>query len=73
MSEFGAVLIAMGLTATVLSPLSVIYCIIQLRRDTDRGGPIMIAVGVLAVIQTVAATVYFVMLWNEMSRTGLGV
>jgi hypothetical protein len=33
----------------------------------------MIAVGVLAVIQTVAATVYFVMLWNEMSRTGLGV
>ncbi len=73
MLEFGAVLIAMGLSATVLSPLSVIYCVIQLRRDADRSGRIMIAAGVLAVIQTTAAMVYFVMLWNEMSRTGLGV
>jgi hypothetical protein len=71
--EFGAVLIAMGLTATVLAPLSVIYCVIQLRRDADRGGRIMMAVGILAVIQTSAAMVYFVMLWSEMSRTGLGV
>ena len=73
MIEAGEVITATGLTASVLAPVCMAYCIISLRRDVAHGGRVKLVLGGLAIIQSVAALIYFAMLWHVMSRTGLGV
>lgn len=73
MIEFGALLTVAGLTASVLAPICLIYVLIHFRRDLDRRPRPLVALGVLATVQTIASMIYFAMMWQEMSRTGLGV
>jgi hypothetical protein len=71
--EFGAILTDAGVVASVLAPVTLLYCLAKLRQEANARRWGMLFAASLAAIQCVAALIYFGMMWNEMSRTGLGV
>ena len=72
MIEPGAIITATGLMASLLAPACLIYSILNLRRDATKARWPTIVLGGLAVVQSVAAIIYFALLLHLMSLSGLG-
>lgn len=66
-----ALLTVGGLLGLLLAPFTLIYSGLKVRDDAVARRWVMLTLGVVSIIQSVCATIYFAVLPHEMSNSGV--
>ena len=60
-----------GLLGLLLAPFTLIYSCLKVRGDAVARRWMLLTLGVVSIIQSVCATIYFAVLLHEMSNSGV--